>query len=321
MYRLQLFDLIPVAREQVIEWMDESLIVFNTQKRLVDYNPAAERLFTHLGMDIPRTLGSNWMGKTISDFQLNFPRLEEVFDKHTDGRFEVRMENNGSALDFDIRVLVIGRKKEDVSGWMVLVRDITDLNKARETAYQARDQAIATADENNRLYEQLKQMAVIDSLTRLNIRGHFFELAGAVFTGAAALKQPVSVMMLDLDHFKQINDTYGHANGDRALQNVAQIFMDSLRRRDIIGRYGGEEFVAFLPETDLAEAVQVANRLCARIAANVLETPRGEIHISASIGVAAVRDSQDTLESLIDRADQAMYQAKQAGRNQVKFIS
>lgn len=317
MHRLQLFDLAPVAREQVVEWLDDGLVVFNRQRQLVDLNPAAERLLGRLREAGSPTENRRWIGQTAADLKAHFSQLIELFERQTDGRFDVQLQVDGRELDYDVRISTLKGKRGGVQGWMMVLRDITDLKTAREAAYQARDQAVAAADENARLYEQLKQMAVTDSLTGVNIRRHFYEQAGFVLDRAAESRQPASLLLFDLDHFKSVNDTYGHSTGDRMLQQVAQICIDSLRRKDILGRYGGDEFVALLPETDLPEAVRVANRLCAQIATAPFEASGSPLRFTISVGVSTLLGGEDTLDALIDRADRAMYRAKQTGRNRV----
>ena len=124
-------------------------------------------------------------------------------------------------------------------------------------------------------------------------------------------------MMLDLDHFKQINDNYGHQTGDQVLQEFAKRCKNSVREMDLIGRYGGEELIIILPETDLITALQIAERMCESIAEEPIKIPNGEISTTVSVGVAAKDENTAQLETLIARADQAMYIAKHKGRNRV----
>jgi diguanylate cyclase (GGDEF)-like protein len=129
---------------------------------------------------------------------------------------------------------------------------------------------------------------------------------------ARRFQYPVSAIMLDVDHFKQVNDTYGHAVGDQVLRVVAERCHESIRDIDILGRYGGEEFAITLPATDLSGAHSVAERLRRSIADVPIPTERGDITITISLGVAS--NTQD-VATLVNRADAAMYAAKQAGRN------
>jgi diguanylate cyclase (GGDEF)-like protein/PAS domain S-box-containing protein len=187
---------------------------------------------------------------------------------------------------------------------------------------------VAIALENTRLFEETQRLAIHDSLTDLYNRRHFMELARKEFRRAKRYQTPISVIMLDIDHFKQVNDTYGHAVGDEVLQAVAQTCKDNLRTTDEIGRYGGEEFVIILPETTaqnnktadshtLEPAQIVANRLRTTIENNPILTAHGAIPVTISIGLAELNAASNNVETLIDFADQALLVAKQTGRNRV----
>jgi diguanylate cyclase (GGDEF)-like protein len=123
--------------------------------------------------------------------------------------------------------------------------------------------------------------------------------------------------MLDVDHFKQVNDTFGHAVGDRALILIGRAAQSQLRSPDVLARYGGEEFVALLPATDAIQAVILAERIRARIAALIVETDKGNARMTVSIGVAVVLPGDDSIDVMMHRADEALYAAKEAGRNRV----
>ncbi len=160
----------------------------------------------------------------------------------------------------------------------------------------------------------VRALADHDALTNVLNRRAWTERAALALADAS--KQPVAMLFLDLDYFKQLNDQQGHHAGDRALVAVAKALAAELRPADILGRYGGEEFVALLADTPADQAMQVATRLCRRV--NRLEIPLNEqqLLLSISIGVAMYRDGDD-VEALVERADQAMYNAKLGGRNRV----
>jgi diguanylate cyclase (GGDEF)-like protein len=165
--------------------------------------------------------------------------------------------------------------------------------------------------------EEVERLAITDSLTSLYNRRHLFELADRELQRSRRYRLPLSVVMVDIDEFKRVNDTYGHAIGDQVLQGVAESCRKELREVDVIGRYGGDEFVALLPETGLSAACQVAERLRKSIAERTLDTKAGRITVTVSLGIAVLDDEHLTPESLLDRADQALYVAKQNGRNRV----
>lgn len=176
------------------------------------------------------------------------------------------------------------------------------------------------AIQNARIYEQLEEMATIDSLTNLFSRRYFFDLATKEYERACRYHHPLSAIMVDLDFFKEVNDTYGHLAGDQMLRRVAAECMKELRSTDFIGRYGGEEFAILLPETDLEMAKKVADRLCDRIARIELRTAMSILRITASMGVATMSSSCERLEDLLAQSDQALYLAKESGRNRVEVF-
>lgn len=176
---------------------------------------------------------------------------------------------------------------------------------------------VAIAIENARLFGEVQRLASIDELTGLYNRRHFLDIAQVEFSRGLRYGRSLSAMLLDIDHFKDFNDTYGHAIGDKVLQVVARHCKQSLRNTDILGRYGGEEFAILLPETKLEVARAVAERLRKSISDALIPTEKGKLTVTISIGVAENSKLTPTLETLIARADQAMYVAKHKGRNRV----
>ncbi len=162
-----------------------------------------------------------------------------------------------------------------------------------------------------RLNVRLSAIAVTDDLTGLANRRGIVQLAEQAVSAAKRNGTSLAFLVIDLDHFKQVNDRFGHAGGDALLLTVAGQISESLRREDSVGRFGGEEFLAVLPGADLAAAEGVAERVRADVA-----LAGEQMSVTASIGVA-VYDDEESAYSLINRADAAMYRAKEAGRNRV----
>lgn len=179
---------------------------------------------------------------------------------------------------------------------------------------------VSVALDNAQLIHELENLATTDSLTRLHNRRHFLERAEAEFERSRRYQRPLSIFLLDADHFKEINDTYGHETGDQALRLLASICRQNLRQLDVIGRYGGEEFVVFLPETSMAKAMEVAERLRAGVEEIKIDVAGGgSARITVSIGVATATSQTDSIAALINEADRALYEAKRSGRNKVVF--
>jgi diguanylate cyclase (GGDEF)-like protein/PAS domain S-box-containing protein len=170
-----------------------------------------------------------------------------------------------------------------------------------------------------KLFEvELKHRAHIDYLTGVNNRGYFMEQAELELSRAVRYGSPLSLYMLDVDFFKKVNDSHGHKVGDLVLIKLAEVCGQTLREVDIIGRLGGEEFAILLPETNLAKANEVAERLREAIAKAKVPLESGlPLHFTVSIGVTSLVSKDDNLDVLLNRADKALYEAKEKGRNRV----
>ena len=179
----------------------------------------------------------------------------------------------------------------------------------------------AAAILNARLYEEAHYLAVTDVLTGLNNRRYFFELARSELGRARRYQRSLSLLMMDLDHFKQVNDRFGHTVGDRVLRAVAQRCKEIVREQDIIGRYGGEEFAVMLPEADSRAAFQTANRIRERIAETPFTTSNGDqIGLTVSIGVATLDEDTRDLTTFVNAADTALYKAKESGKDCIVVV-
>lgn len=198
-------------------------------------------------------------------------------------------------------------------------RDEPEFTNNDLTLLEAMANQAAMAVENARLFDEVQRLAVTDDLTGLNNRRGFFDLARREVERAERTHRPVTALMLDLDGFKRVNDTFGHAVGDEVLRHLADRCRRAVRDIDLVGRYGGEEFCILLPETDLKTALEVAERIRGSIADEPFDTAAGPLAIRISIGLAlAGDDGGETVETLLDRADTAMYGVKQEGGNAVK---
>lgn len=186
-----------------------------------------------------------------------------------------------------------------------------ELNQQLEQRVSERTAQLAAAN------EQLSRLAMTDALTGLLNRRAFFEIAHREIERCRRHHRPLSLMMLDLDHFKTINDRYGHQVGDLVLQQMVTIVKEAVRAGDVFARYGGEEFVILAPDADLDAAVALAQRIREALGARGLHVLGQDIDVTASLGVAALADQIEGLDTLLSHADRALYEAKSAGRNRV----
>lgn len=168
-----------------------------------------------------------------------------------------------------------------------------------------------------RLYCQLQELAITDGLTHTFSRRYFMERFMEEYGRSQKFKHKLSFLMLDIDHFKECNDKFGHLVGDIVLMNVAEEIKNNIRQVDLVGRFGGEEFALILPETDKIGAELSAERLRSAIKAKIIKAYDETINVSVSIGIATFPEDASRPDELIDRSDWSMYRAKQTGRNKV----
>jgi diguanylate cyclase (GGDEF)-like protein len=167
---------------------------------------------------------------------------------------------------------------------------------------------------------ELSQLVRTDTLTGLYNFRHFREVLSLEMERSHRSYQPTALVMVDLDHFKKVNDRWGHEVGNQALITAAKAMHDCVRQLDVACRYGGEEFAIILPASNLLTAKHVANRVCETIAATPVMVDGEDIGLTASLGIAIFSANQhNSVEELVERADKALYQAKQNGRNQVCY--
>jgi eukaryotic-like serine/threonine-protein kinase len=173
----------------------------------------------------------------------------------------------------------------------------------------------AIAYDNARLFRKVEELATTDGLTGVANRRHFMDLAEQKLATSQRHGLALAALMLDLDHFKQVNDTYGHATGDQVIRAVAQRLAAMIRQDDLLGRYGGEEFALLVH--DAAGVAELAERLRAAVATDPIPTDNGPLPVTVSIGVATLEASDTSADAILARADAALYQAKRAGRNRI----
>lgn len=202
------------------------------------------------------------------------------------------------------------------------------LNSDRSNAFDAQalqffsliTYQVTSSMKHSQVISSMKDMAIYDTLTHLYNRGHLDHVLEEEFRNSSLKKQPLSIIMVDIDHFKAINDRYGHDEGDKALVHIASLLKASLRKHDIVARFGGEEFLVILPRTIMKDAVVIAERIRRSVETTPLSAGDEKIHLTVSLGIAAIPAIwPDSKEEFTKCADTALYEAKNKGRNRVCF--
>jgi diguanylate cyclase (GGDEF)-like protein/PAS domain S-box-containing protein len=285
-FRFNVFYLLPVAYDLIIKNMQDGVLVTDVEGQIFFSNPAVHQV---LGKSQGQLSGQP-VAKVLAEW------LPDAFHAWEGGKRDVQLVINGTQNQFfRLTISNLAGNSGELLGHLLTLYDNS---------------------EQKDFENQLQELAISDPLTGCYNRRYFYEMAHTYFNQMQRSTRPLSILMIDLDHFKNINDTYGHSNGDLVLQRVVAVCKSHIRAADIFARYGGEEFVLALPETGLQEALLVAERLRGEIAS--LGNEAGGIPVTASIGVVAADKNVDTtFDMLLNRADEAMYRSKSAGRNRV----
>lgn len=464
MFRLKLVDIVPVAREQVVESMGESLIIIGEGGRLAATNPAARKLIAEAGGPAEDVREADLLGRPAAELFPAWPEMAVGLSAPAASQKEIPLKSDGSLRVYDVRLSPLLGQGTFVTGWVAVLHDITRLKEAESSALEAhrvaetlreagltlssklefkqvselildlmnrvipfdigaflttegtelklagikgpedtqawtgrtfpvsgcrlcnmavqgkrplistivtpddillplspglgirsylgvpvvfRDHVtglvalynsgarpftegdarvaelfanqVAIALDNSRRVEQMERQAVTDQLTNLYNRRAFADMAEKEVGRARRYQRPLALILFDIDHFKNVNDTHGHLVGDKVLKILTEKVTKTTRSTDFVCRYGGEEFIVLMPEAGRDEALAMAERLREMVSGITVVAPEGTLSLTISLGVAALKAGEvETLEGLIDRADKAMYEAKAAGRNTVR---
>ncbi len=279
----------------------DMIFIAGLDARIEDVSPACEEVLGYTKLELQQM--------KVPDIMIN-AEVRSQFQKIISAQgsirnFEVELQRkDGLRIDALVTATLRQEKNGEVIGFQGSVRDITD-----------RKQAAA-----ERLHTiKLEQLAITDPLTKIYNRRFFYEVAETEVTHAKQNRALFAIIIFDIDHFKNVNDTYGHNIGDQVLINLANLCQKNIRSVDLFARFGGEEFVILMPGTNHIAAKETAERLREIVAKTPMATTeQTEISITISLGIANWQHSNPLeINALIDRADQALYQAKDDGRNQV----
>lgn len=292
-------DLMPVARSLVFERMADGVLVTDRRGRLLDRNPAAQSLFSEAGIDVCR---GAVIQQVLPDLFLEGALAEEFELKPAD-------PDDDRAWQLNVRRTELRSRQGQVRGYIYGFRDVTELKNVEDSLRQQ-------LANNEALRKALKEESIRDPLTGLYNRRWLDEVLEREIPRALREQQPLSFCVMDLDHFKRVNDNWGHDMGDRVLVALARLLKEGCRKNDIAARFGGEEFVLVLPGLSTDRAREVVERLMKAFADEDFGVD-GPANLTFSAGLAAIPDHATNRETLFKLADRALYQAKEHGRNRV----
>lgn len=287
----RLFRIMPIAKDTIYNSINDGAIVLDESHRLIEFNQASKAMLPQLEKSM---FGKNfmkiWMEETgeALPFKLGAERM---------GIQEIRIASNDSDRIYQVRITSLDQTNNS-KGLLLVFTDMTEIK---------------------RLQEKLEQQAFYDELTQIYNRRAFLQQCEQDFIAAKETAGPFTVMLIDIDYFKRVNDTYGHHVGDQLLVHVVKVCQAQLQEGHFFARYGGEEFVIALNGYNDVEGAALANQLRKSVEMTPLTTSEGTMAATLSIGVAEVKDwTGETLHKLLHKADTALYAAKEEGRNRVK---
>ncbi len=290
-FKHQLFNIIPLAYKRVFEWTDAGIVVMDNKLNVIGYNRSFNNIFPYIDIS---TCNYN-----IKELIKEYSQLEQTVFNDTESK--IKVSNKDVDRYYTVDNAYLFDKKNAKTGQMLSFVDITQLAK---------------------VMSQLSELAFVDSLTGAYTRRYFDKHAKLELERAKRYAHPIALIVMDLDNFKSVNDKYGHLAGDKVLINIAILCNDLIKENDIFCRYGGEEFMLLLPETDAAGANVLAEKIRALIEAKEITFNNQKINITISLGYTGVSQVVDEeLELLFKHADAALYIAKEKGRNRVQFLA
>ncbi|PPK93402.1 diguanylate cyclase (GGDEF)-like protein [Kineococcus xinjiangensis] len=318
MYNSALPDVLPVALSQVVATIGDAVLVVDRKQRIVELNPAADTLLRSLAPQAPAKLVGTSL-RDLADPMGPSPR--------TAGPEQRTLAVEELDLHLDLRTAPLTDSKDACIGWVLVARDVTESLRQRAELERQRAEAVAASDALReqldlveRLRRELAEQATRDPLTGLFNRRRMVEFLSREVPDTLAAGRPVSLLMMDVDKFKGVNDNHGHAVGDAILIGMAAALSEDLRAGELLARFGGEEFVLVMPGVGLEEALARAEVWRARCAQVEVEGAGGAtVRTTMSMGAAGLLPGARVPDTngLLVAADGALYAAKAGGRNRV----
>ena len=312
---------IPERVKAALDILTEGVILVDTKQQVVLANSA---ISDKLGLSSSDLLGKNlarlgWVGSKSEDTTpKEFPWQSAMAKGGSQIGARLELALSDSEHTFMVNSSPILDDKGKAQGALTTFDDITEWEEKNLQLKGMVNQLQSSRDEVSRKNDELQVLAERDSLTNCLNRRAFFERADAEFEIARDGDAEMSIIMLDIDHFKSVNDEYGHGVGDEVIKSIANILQTSMRGDEVVGRYGGEEFCVLVPNASIEIGAKIGERLRKQIEENATKTiPKLAGNITASFGVSSAAGGADDTGKLVDQADQALYASKEYGRNRV----
>ncbi len=307
-FGLRIFDLIPIARHTVLEHIPEMVFVVDAHDIVVDANTIATRM---LGKSMDEIIGRD----PLEVFR-DWPELLHRFLTANESREEIQIPGDPPRT-LEVVVTALHNSANQLEGRVIVAHDITEHTWLENDLTFANETLTRQLEEINKLRDELQEKAIRDPLTNVYNRRYLVEFLDQAVARAKRDSANLSVVIMDVDNFKQFNDTYGHKCGDMVLQKIAEFLNQHTRRGDVVCRYGGEEFIILMPGASLETAYERAETWRQDFSETAIEYEGMKLYATFSAGAASLPQHGSTDEAILQAADRALYQSKDAGKNRV----
>ena len=306
-----LLDLAPLARHTLIETMSDGMLVLDENYRVIDVNPAVQHLL--------KLTSSIQLKNKAEEVFKPWPDLLQRLHETKNERIEIVLNTSHNSF-LEIILSPLQDEQGSLIGILLVLRNITDRKRAEDEIKIANERLSAQLAKVESLQAILREQVIRDSLTGLFNRRYLDESLGNELAHAKREGKPVSILMMDIDHFKELNDSYGHKAGDQMLKAISRFLLSGVRQSDMVCRYGGEEFTIIMPGASLEDAKYRAETFVSEFRDLQVFREEQQLKSTISVGVAIFPEHGKTSDELIRAADTALYMAKKAGRNRVAVM-
>lgn len=307
-FGLRLFDLVPIARYTVLEHIPEMVFVLDVRDRVLDANTVAQKM---LGKQMDEIIG-----KDPLDVFKEWPQLINRFLTSDGVREEIQIPGDPPRT-LELNIFALYNRFQGVNGRVIVAHDITEHKWLENDLKHANETLKIQLAEIEALRAKLQEQAIRDPLTDVYNRRYMAESLDQELARAARDQYPVTVVIMDMDHFKNFNDSYGHRCGDVVLQAFARFLIDHTRRSDVVCRYGGEEFVILMPNASMQDGYERVETWRQVFSETAIDYDSMKFSATFSAGLATFPEHGLTGDAILQAADRALYQSKNNGRNRV----
>jgi len=307
-FRYDFLDIMPISRNVIFEINKNAVLVLDHRKRVVDANQSFRDIFEYQNTDIA--------GKDLNEIYEQFPVLPHPSFEEDGETFDFLMENRTKRF-FKLSVYLLKKEQHGTDGYILSISDMTKEKETEAKLISINEAMKQQLERVEILQEKLREEAIQDHLTGLYNRRYLHEILRHALPHAEREQTSIAFILFDIDYFKKLNDTYGHAIGDEVLRAFSKTLQENIRKGDISFRFGGEEFLLLISDATREDVTRRVDEIRLIVAESFFVSADTSIRVTVSAGIATFPEDGRTMDTLFKGADRRLYRAKEAGRNRV----